>query len=101
MGALSDVGALLLSLSMMYVKNDSNTQTGTGHEPEVIDISNDHEEEICTGVRASGTLVPRISNLHKFLSFCKYRTQRLHLPTESDVALPVQTISASPSGVLE
>jgi len=47
----------------MIVKKDSNAQTGTGHEPEVIDISNDHEEETSAGVRASGTLAPHRGSL--------------------------------------
>ena len=93
-----------LLLSMVYVKNHSNTRTGTGHEPdmEAIDISNDHEEEsqTCAGVRSSGTLV-RIPNIHTFLSFGKYRKYHLYLQTERDVASPLRTISASPSGVSE
>jgi hypothetical protein len=92
---------------MVYVKNHSNTRTGTGHEPdmEAIDISDDHEEgsQTCAGVRTSGTLVPHHESLTftNFLSFGKYRKYHLYLPTERDVASPLRTISASLSGVLE
>ena len=50
---------------MVYVKRDSKTRAGTGHELEVVDLSNDHEEEseTCADVRASGTLVPHHGSL--------------------------------------
>ena len=50
---------------MVYVNKDSNTRTGTGHELEAIDLTNDHEEgfEICADVRASGKLVPHHGSL--------------------------------------
>jgi len=50
---------------MVYVNKGSNTQTGTDHDLEVVDISNDHEEEseTCADVRAPGKLVPHHGSL--------------------------------------
>lgn len=65
LGALSYVGARLLSLAMVYVNKGSNTRTAIDHDLEVVDISNDHEEEseTCADVRAPGELVPHHGSL--------------------------------------
>ena len=54
---------------MVLVLNNPNTQTGAGHDLEVVDITTDHEaeseSETAAGVRPSGTLVPH----HRSLTF--------------------------------
>ena len=87
---------------MVNIKSDSDTRT---HELEGVDIDNDPSKRI-RDLRRRTCLwdigaTPRISNLHKFLSFEKYRIHRPRLLTESYVTPPLRIISASPSGVLE
>ena len=89
---------------MVNIKSDSDTRT---HELEGVDIDNDPSKRI-RDLRRRTCLcqwdlgaTPRISNLHKFLSFGKYRIHRPRLLTESYVTPPLRIISASPSGVLE